>query len=394
MNFGRYSFIHKYFRIEDFLKDNAIDKIHKVRYFLEYQIERWQRSYYPSRNVCVDETLIPYKGNVSFRVCMPNKPAKEGILMYSFADSDTAYMLKFEVFTGKSKKQEESTFATKAVVLRMIEGYLDKGHILFLDNYYTTIDLCNYLYTRKTGCIGILRYERSGDKNLHLGLKKGELKHYSYSKYKHILLTIWYNAIIVQAISNCRKIESVVYFTYDRKPKLTPLVFRDYSKKKIGVDMNNHITALKRYPHKSWKWWVVFFNYILQVTITNAYIIFRNNQLRALKTENRNLVWRKKEFTLYIIRRLLNMTDATKKKDMDLFNRSITEEEGDLTKLIHFPMFVRIKQNCKFKDCNGKTNYFCPDCDLNFDRYYLCYPKCFEKLHFKRLKKREKYARQ
>lgn len=53
-----------------------------------------------------------------------------------------------------------------------MEPYLDKGHELYMDNFYNSVDLSKKLLFHKTHTIGTLRKDRKGDPKTMFGKKK------------------------------------------------------------------------------------------------------------------------------------------------------------------------------------------------------------------------------
>ena len=257
----RYEYIHRTFHLEKYeASNNKADKIHKISSFLNYLIEKWQENFYPSKDICVDETIIPFRGFFSFKVFLRNKPNPVGIFMYSLADSLSFYMLKVEIFQGISEhetnkyKPNDRNFA---IVNRLIEKYIDKGHIVYMDNYYTTVKLADYLYQRNTGCVGTLRFNRTGEKGLEKNMARKEVRTLYNKEFPHVLLTIWYDSIIVQAISNCFHIDNVLYKLSQRGHgwKQSPLVFKEYNRKSRAIDKNNQLITYMKFPNgRTYKW--------------------------------------------------------------------------------------------------------------------------------------------
>jgi hypothetical protein len=65
-------------------------------------ISRFNSAYIPHQNISLDEGMIPWRGNLSFRVYSPDKPVKYGIKAYMVSDSSNGYVSKFKLYTGKS----------------------------------------------------------------------------------------------------------------------------------------------------------------------------------------------------------------------------------------------------------------------------------------------------
>lgn len=63
---------------------------------------------------------------------------------------------------------------TAKLVFKLMEPYLDKGHELYMDNFYNSVDLSKKLLFHKTHTIGTLRKNRKGDPKTMFGKKKKE----------------------------------------------------------------------------------------------------------------------------------------------------------------------------------------------------------------------------
>ena len=335
----RFVFLSRFFSLEKHDEPkNKADKIHKIRHFIEYSIEKWQENFYPTTSICVDETIIQYKGKFKFKVFFRNKPIKSGILLYSLADSATFYMLKVEVFQGPAEHKDELLNPTErnfGIVNRLIDKYIDNGHIVFMDNYYTTIKLAEYLYSRNTGCCGTLRFHRTGEKGLDSNMIKTEVRTYLKKDSPHVLLTIWYDTVFVQAISNCFPINMIMHKLLQVRNttaslfKYSPLVFREYNKNAKAIDKNNQLINLIKPPvTKTFKWWIKAYFYFLTITLTNAYLIYKHNTIKRIKRKRSYLLMSRREFILCIIRELLQSDGGVRKIYQKKFeNYSILNEE-------------------------------------------------------------------
>ena len=57
------------------------DPMFKIKLFAERLIENSRKLYYPHRELCIDESMIPYKGEHQLRRFMPKKPIRYLILI-------------------------------------------------------------------------------------------------------------------------------------------------------------------------------------------------------------------------------------------------------------------------------------------------------------------------
>ena len=116
------------------------DKLGKIRPFLSLVVSRFQQVFSPSQNLSVDETEVKFKGRLSWRQFMKDKPARFGLKEFTLADSSNGYVLDISVYTGKESDGESKGLA-KRVVLQLMEPFFGLGYRVFTDNYYTSVEL-------------------------------------------------------------------------------------------------------------------------------------------------------------------------------------------------------------------------------------------------------------
>ena len=93
--------------------------------------------------------------------------------------------------------------ATK-IVMSLMENLLNKGHRLFIDNWYTSVELCHNLLLNKTDSIGTLRKDQKElptDINLSK-IKAGETI-IRYEKETGLMCTRWKDKRDVYMMSSC-----------------------------------------------------------------------------------------------------------------------------------------------------------------------------------------------
>ncbi len=105
--------------------------------------ETFEKYYRPRQELAIDEMMIGTRCRIHFLQYIPKKPTKWGIKAFVNAESSSGYVLKFEIYVGNSG-------GTHTVVMRLMDQYLDKGHKLFTDNFYTSPLLYRSLLDRGT----------------------------------------------------------------------------------------------------------------------------------------------------------------------------------------------------------------------------------------------------
>ena len=77
------------------------------------------------------------EGTLSFRLYLPDKPDKFGVKLFMLCDSSNEYSSRFEIYHG-SDNNPSPKGKIYDLVMRLMNPYLNKGHKLFVDNYYTS----------------------------------------------------------------------------------------------------------------------------------------------------------------------------------------------------------------------------------------------------------------
>lgn len=97
-----------------------------------------QTNYYPDGNVTVDEQLFPFRGQTSFTLYIPSKPAKYGIKIYWLCNTADCYPLFGIISTSKLIGREN-------IVLDLVDFYKKSGLNVTTDIFFTSLPLANQL---------------------------------------------------------------------------------------------------------------------------------------------------------------------------------------------------------------------------------------------------------
>ena len=99
------SLLLKFFRLNDgrlYKKkgERGSDPLFKLCPFLTPFINNFKASYTLNREVSVDESMIGFKGRLSFIQYLPKKPTKWGMKVYVLSDAHTGYIYDWHLHTG------------------------------------------------------------------------------------------------------------------------------------------------------------------------------------------------------------------------------------------------------------------------------------------------------
>lgn len=288
MSRNRFQLIRRFLHFADNRQwnpnDENRDRLYKVRKFIDTLIANFQSTYWPSRNVAIDEQLLLHKGKLLFRQYIPIKRSRFGIKIYSLCD-ETGYVWNSEVYTGKDTTE---TFIpglegkTANLVVRLMKNLLGKGHNLYVDNFYSSEQLFKYLLGKKTGACGTVRKNRV---KLPADFKKKKLdKGQTASISKDNLLAMRLNdkkeVMFISTIHPNNKLVA----SNDKTSGTTTMkdvLIVDYNHNMGFVDKNDQMLASHTCVRKCTKWTTKVAFHFIEEAIFNSFILFKMHNKRS-----------------------------------------------------------------------------------------------------------------
>lgn len=76
---------------------NSYNKLWKVRPLIEALSQRFAAEYTLSTRQAIDESMVLFKGRSSLTQYLPSKPIKRGYKIWCRTDSETGYLVQFQV---------------------------------------------------------------------------------------------------------------------------------------------------------------------------------------------------------------------------------------------------------------------------------------------------------
>ena len=99
------------------------DPLFKVRKLLDLVTPRFEDQFNLDEWVSIDEAMIPFKGRLSFKQYMKDKPTKWGIKVFVLADAKTGYTKRIQIYTGKNENL--TTAMDLGLTIRVVLGLMD-----------------------------------------------------------------------------------------------------------------------------------------------------------------------------------------------------------------------------------------------------------------------------
>ena len=320
---------------------------------------------------------------------MPNKPTKYGIKAFTLADAAHGNMLDILVYTGSDTLSTASPAHSSLpqparVVLHLADKYLDKGHSIFTDRYYTSIPLANHLYQRNTAFTGTSMRNRVGlPEEIRKPQKKLAANEVRAFRDLKMMVMEWKapkgkSSVIMLSTESPASVTRV-HLSRNRGEMHKPLVIQLYNQSMNGVDRADQNSVYYSFIRKSRKWWKKLFFWLQEVTTVNSYILyqFHHDNLTHLQ-------YRRQVIESLAVRFL--STVPPRPRPGCPRKRPLTEGDGNSLRLngkSHFPGKLSQPKECgvctdRRKNTRHRSLYYCKTCP---SQPPLCITPCFEKYH-------------
>jgi hypothetical protein len=357
--------------------DNNIEeegKLRKIQPIVEYLRNKFEMAVIPWENLCIDESLMLWKGRLSFKQYIPSKRHRFGVKLFMLCDCDTKFILNFVVYIGAETEIDNHPDVGMAgsVVLTLMKNYLKKSHTLFVDNWFSSPILFERLLEQKTKACGTVRKNRSGMPSFGK-LAKGQQ---TYQTTGELLALKWMDKREVHMLTTAH--EPVIVET-EKNDKETgrkikkPLCIAQYNKNMRAVDQVDMQNSFSECLRKTVKWYKKLFFHLFNITVQNSYAMFKMKNEKNLELS---------EFRLQLARELIEEYGS---KRPQMRGRPSTDSPLRLTAR-HFIAYIpgdNVKKRCfvcshtvKREKKRSDTRFYCPDCDVP-----LCNPTCFKEYH-------------
>ena len=266
------------------------DALCKIRPFVDMLERNFMYAYKPSKALSFDEACCPFKGRLRFRVYNPMKPNRFHIKLFQVSEANSGYIVGFHVYTGKndacisnaSNPLDQECSKTTKIVLGLLEStnLLDKGHHVYMDNYYSSPELFSELYFRQTYACGTVRQNHKGLPN---AVKKAKLEPLqSFFLRNGPLLCLKWSGEKKKSTKKPVTILSTIHEASEllmrkkdahgnRIPK--PVAIHQYTQNMAGVDISDQYMSFHVALRKSMKWSPKLFFHFLNMVILNAYLL-------------------------------------------------------------------------------------------------------------------------
>lgn len=392
--------------VDNLAPRNSEDKLWKVRPIFDSVLKRC-RELDIETNVCVDEQIMPFKGKLSLKQYIKNKPHPWGIKLYMLS-GESGLTYNFIIYQGKTTEFQPNLlkkYGQGATAVLHLSEHLKPGkHRLFCDNYFTTYHLLQILNEKGILAAGTIRTDRfckppiTKKKDF---VKKRRGTSELILSTDGIVLVNWLDNKPVTLASNFVGVGKED--TAKRWDKVTktyvevkrPEIIQKYNCSMGGTDKADALIAYYRSKSRCKKWTVRMIFHAIDMALINSWLEYKKDAavLGIAKKDILDLL----HFRMHVGESLikveqdhnrkrgrpssLNESSPLTVKRQNVEVRPLDEVRYD--NVGHFPEHSGqgLPLRCKNQNCGGKSRWKCTKCKI-----HLCLQKeknCFMNFHQK-----------
>ncbi|KAK3740708.1 hypothetical protein RRG08_048952 [Elysia crispata] len=259
---------------------NKRDRLYKIRPLLELFSPSFRNVFTPDKLICIDESLMLFKGRVIFRQYIPLKRARFGIKIFCLTDKNGS-LHSFSVYSGKQDPlhdvdrlvPEDARNLSLTAKTTMMVPFLDQGYHLYTDNWYTSVALYEYLHKHKTLATGTARSDRVPKMLKNMPVAKGAT------------VTAAKGPLLAQKFSD-KKIVYMIFTGHTTETKTRrrhggqeqdfPIIIDHYNHNMGGVDRLDQLLEPYDCTRKTVAWYRKLALHFIQLAVLNAWNLHRH----------------------------------------------------------------------------------------------------------------------
>jgi hypothetical protein len=326
----------------------------------------FQAYYTPGRDFAIDESMVRCKGRTAWKNTIKTKPTPTGYKLYTVGSD--GYLLGFAIYRGKGGYDTPHA-AIHQTVVDLVRPWSNCRRVLYFDNLYTSLTLCDHLLQMGILSCGICRPNRKHLPPLIRAAMK-ELDKGGFKSWQRGQLgcLAWHSARPILILSTHHQVDQfiTVSHTDNRPDEAKPQVAVDYNNNKGHVDAVAQVRqyyGLERRVQRTWPslaWWLI------DICLVNAYTLW------SLDTSTHNGHLHFRQQVLHQIAALFPSSRTHVQPDVP--------REQRLNPLGHFPKHTHKQRRCvvctKGRAGGRRSEVVCELCDV-----HLCVDPCFKLYH-------------
>ncbi|XP_046837276.1 piggyBac transposable element-derived protein 4-like [Vespa crabro] len=375
MSKDRYFSLLKMLHFSDKASRTA-DRLYKINKVVDMLRVSFNNAFQPYQRLCIDESLLLYKGRLSLKQYIRSKNNRFGIKSFLLCDCKTGYIQDIIIYC-----KTDTTVATKYqyigkpgnIVMSLLQPFLNKGHTIYLDNWFSSPILFNLLHKNSTNACGTVQRRQKELPKITDKLEKGEAV---FRSSENLLAMKWCDRKEFYMLSTIHTVEFAEVPKKSKKNEviLKPKCIIDYISSMDTIDKSDIAISTVDATCKSLKWYRKYFFHLIDICVWNAFCLYKH-----ITEEQISMA----KFHLQLIKEILEKYHKNHE-----YHQYDGSESNYPTRLIgkHFPTVYQSgkknrKRRCVVCTAGGirrESKYHCEQCNVG-----LCVSPCFENYHTK-----------
>jgi hypothetical protein len=274
---------------------NAEDPFWSVEPLVKHISSVCMRCYHCGQHISIDEQCIPCKCRHKCRCYNPNKPDKWHLKVFAINDASNGYQWNFYLYRGKDEDRPPEYSATMWPVIKLTHPEIIHGkwHILYTDNWYSSLPLSIEMLKRSVHTVGTTKgnirgapkehqFKRTGPQKKSRGEMKQvktivEDKPFYYTAWMdkkpvHILSTFAVSAEEVKRNGKSKRGQ------YEELALHRPGIVGIYNYGMGGTDRFDQKLSYYRIKLRTRKWKRKIYSHMMNIAIVNSHILYKESR--------------------------------------------------------------------------------------------------------------------
>ena len=169
---------------------------------------------------------------------------------------------------------------TSQIVTYLMTPLLGKGHHLFCDRFYSSVELARELHTKKTGFTGTLNRNRKHLPSVARS-KSFTIPTHAYKAWRHnnLLVMAWRDKHKAPTLLLSSVYSTATTVVRSRNPTTAavnkPVLVHSYNQSMNGVDLADQFSTYYNFVRRTLKCWRKLMFWLLDVSIVNSYLLYK-----------------------------------------------------------------------------------------------------------------------
>lgn len=345
------------------------DRLAKINPLVRALTVKFQNAINPGENICIDESMVPFRGRVHFRQYIQTKKHRYGIKIFKLCLKG-GYTWRLKIYAGKQYIPRGES-ASALTVMELIQPLLNAGRTLFTDNYYTSVQLAHSLNENETHLIGTLRKNRVMNSKIVADskLEKGQMV--VKESNTGVIMGKWKDKREVTFLTT-KSVPQMIETTNKRGDKrMKPSTILEYNDGKSFIDVSDQLASYCTTVRRGVKWYrKVLFELVTNTCIVNAHVLYKSTVLKPM-----DIVAFRENIVMYLLSERFNNIEAAPISNIHKIIFMKERRRGRCT-LCYKMLVTRFGRKEASKKCPQVTSA-CPGCP---EHKFMCV-ECFFRKH-------------